>query len=142
MTNEQKRRIAEFRSTGISYAKTGEAIGISGNIVKTYCRRNHITVTQKSSASDPIPAFCRECGAPLAQIEKRKPRIFCSKACREKRWHAHPEQLNRKAVYDFRCAGSGKPFSSYGNRHRKYCSRECYITGWFKDGGRHERTGI
>ena len=36
MTNEQKKRIAELRGTGISYAKIGEALGISGDTVKTY----------------------------------------------------------------------------------------------------------
>ena len=138
MTNEQKQRIAELRSTGISYAKIGEAIGISGDTVKTYCRRNHITVKQKSSASDTTPTFCKECGAPLVQIEKRKPRVFCSRACREKWWHSHPDKLNKKAVYDFRCAECGKSFSSYGNRHRKYCSHECYINARFKGGGCHE----
>ena len=35
MTNERKQRIAELRSTGISYAKIGEAIGISGDISKS-----------------------------------------------------------------------------------------------------------
>lgn len=138
MTNEQKQRIAELRSTGISYAKIGEAIGISGDTVKTYCRRNNITVNQKSSAFDTTPTFCKECGAPLMQIEKRKLRVFCSRACRERWWHSHPDKLKKKAVYDFRCAGCGKPFSSYGNRHRKYCSHECYINARFKGGGHHE----
>lgn len=138
MTNEQKQRIAELRSTGISYAKIGEAIGISGNTVKTYCRRNHIKVKKGVPVPDIIPTFCKECGAPLTQIEKQKPRVFCSRACREKWWHSHPDKLNKKAVYDFRCAGCGKPFSSYGNRHRKYCSHECYINARFKGGGCHE----
>ena len=38
MTNEQKQRIAELRSTGISYAKIGAAIGISGDTVKNVIR--------------------------------------------------------------------------------------------------------
>lgn len=137
MTNEQKRRIAELRSTGVSYAKIGEALGIPGDTVKTYCRRNHVIIAQETS-SDNTPAFCRECGAPLMQTEKQKPRVFCSRACREKWWHAHPDKLNKKAVYDFQCAGCGKPFTAYGNRHRKYCSHGCYIAARFKGGDCHE----
>lgn len=138
MTNEQKKRIGELRSTGTSYAKIGETLGISGNTVKTYCRRNHITVKQKSSADSTTPVFCRECGAPLIQEEKQKTRVFCSRACREKWWHSHPEKLNKKAMYNFRCAGCGRLFSSYGNQHRKYCSHDCYITSRFKGGEHHE----
>lgn len=138
MTNEQKQRIAELRSTGISYAKIGEALDISKDTIKTFCRRNNLTVKQEPSASNATPTVCRECGVSLVQTEKQKPRIFCSKECREKWWHSHPEKLNKKAVYTFQCAGCGKPFTSYGNRHRKYCSHECYIIARFKGGGCHE----
>ena len=138
MTNEQKRTIAELRFKGATYAKIGEAVGIPMNTVKTYCRRNNLTVDKKVGKAGSVPTFCRECGAPLVQSEKHKTRIFCSKECRENWWHSHPEQIKQRAVYDFRCAGCGKPFSAYGNSHRKYCSHECYITARFKGGGRHE----
>ena len=36
MTNEQKRTIAELRSKGATYAKIGEALGISKDTVKSY----------------------------------------------------------------------------------------------------------
>jgi hypothetical protein len=49
-------------------------------------------------------------------------------------WKEHPERLNRKAVYGLVCAGCGKPFESYGNRYRKYCSHDCYIKDRFGDG--------
>lgn len=138
MTNEQKRQIVKLRSTGISYAKIGEALGISGNTVKTYCLRNNVTIKEKAVPAKAIPTFCKECGAPITQTEKQKPRLFCSRACRENWWHSHPEQIKKKAVYDFRCAGCDKPFSAYGNKHRKYCSHECYINTRFKGGGSHE----
>ena len=138
MTDEQKKSIAKLRSTVISYAKIGKTLGISGDTVKSYCRRNPITLMGNSPAADTTPFFCRECGSPLTQEEKQKPRMFCSRACREKWWHSHPEKLNKKAVYDFKCAGCGKLFSSYGNSHRKYCSHGCYINARFKGGGSHE----
>lgn len=138
MTHEQKRTIAELRSKGATYAKIGEALGISKDTVKSYCRRNNLSAPQDTPASDTAPSVCQECGAPLVQTEKQKTRIFCSRECRENWWHSHPEQIKKRAVYDFRCAGCGKPFSAYGNSHRKYCSHDCYITARFKGGGCHE----
>lgn len=138
MTNEQKQKIAELRNAGISYAKIGEMLGISKNTVKTYCRRHNLNAAQKICTSEDTPTVCRQCGAPILQAEKHKTRVFCGKACREKWWHSHTEQINRKAVYTFSCAGCGKIFSAYGNRHRKYCSHECYIRTRFNGGERNE----
>ena len=104
MTNEQKRTIAELRSKGATYAKIGEALGISKDTVKSYCRRNNLSAPQDTPASDTAPSVCQECGAPLVQTEKQKTRIFCSRECRENWWHSHPEQIKKRAVYDFRCA--------------------------------------
>ena len=84
MTNEQKKRIAELRGKGISYAKIGEALGISGDTVKTYCRRNHITVKQESPATCTAPTFCKECGAPLGEVavvRRAFVQIFLSALC-------------------------------------------------------------
>lgn len=138
MTNEQKQKIAELRGTGFSHAKIGELLGISKNTVKTYCRRHNLNVAQKISASEDSPTACRQCGAPLAQTERHKTRVFCGKECREKWWHSHAEQINRKAIYTFSCTGCGKIFSAYGNSQRKYCSHECYINARFKGGGSHD----
>ena len=41
-------------------------------------------------------------------------------------WHAHPEKIERRAVYTFTCQTCGIGFEAYGNNHRKYCSRACY----------------
>jgi IS30 family transposase len=138
MTNEQKEKIAELRSTGVSYAKIGEALGLNKDTVKTYCRRNNLQVINSMPMTDTAPMFCRECGKPLIQKEKHKRRVFCSRECREKWWHSHPEQLNKKAVYEFQCAGCGRSFSAYGNSHRKYCSFDCYIKSRFKGGESNE----
>ena len=138
MTNEQKKAIAELRSTGATYAKIGEALGLSMNTVKTYCRRNNVNIQTEAPSDDDNLSVCRECGVKITQIDKQKKRIFCSRECRGKWWHAHPEMLNKKAVYDFHCLGCGVPFSAYGNKNRKYCSHECYITARFKGGVCHE----
>ena len=38
------------------------------------------------------------------------------------------DEVKHKAVYTYECACCGKPFTAYGNSHRKYCSHECYVT--------------
>lgn len=44
------------------------------------------------------------------------------------------EEVNRKANYSCTCAFCGKQFTSYGNKHRKYCSHACYINDRFGGG--------
>jgi hypothetical protein len=39
--------------------------------------------------------------------------------------------LHRKALYPFVCAQCGGEFQAYGNDHRKYCSRDCYVAARF-----------
>lgn len=39
--------------------------------------------------------------------------------------------IYRKAVYAYTCAHCGKPFTAYGNKERKYCSHNCYISDRF-----------
>lgn len=138
MTKEQKNQIAELRAGGLSYAKIGEKLSISKDTVKTYCRRNPTPVSPDSAPQENFPDICRQCGKPIAQEEKKKPRLFCSKECREQWWHSHPEQIRQRAVYQFVCPGCGMPFTAYGNKGRKYCSHSCYINARFKGGESHE----
>lgn len=137
MTNSQKEQIGLLRRKGCSYAVIGEKLHLSKETVKTFCRRNDIS-SGLSKTSETMSGRCRECGAKLIQTEKRKQKVFCSQSCREKWWHSHPDKINQKAVYNFQCAGCGKPFTAYGNNHRKYCSHECYINARFKGGALHE----
>ena len=129
MTNEQKEKIIRLRRQGTGYADIGRELGISNNTVKSFCRRNGLTISE-SGPSDQLDR-CRECGNPIIQREKTKQRIFCCKTCCEKWWKEHADRMNQKAVYSFTCAGCGKPFTAYGNSHRKYCCHECYIKDRF-----------
>lgn len=135
VTDEQKEKIVRFRRMGRSYAEIGKEIGVSKDTVKSFCRRNSLTSAELTAIDD--TDRCRECGVEIKQQPKMKKQIFCCKACREKWWTEHPDQIKRKAVYEFICAGCGKPFTAYGNRKRKYCSHECYIRDRF-GGGRDE----
>lgn len=82
--------------------------------------------------------FCLQCGALLTQTPGRKRVKFCSDNCRTAWWNAHPEKVNRRAIYHFTCAHCGKPFTAYGNAKRKYCSHACYIADRYKGGDGHE----
>ncbi len=125
MTNEQKEKIIRLRRQGLGYADIGRELHISKDTVKSFCRRNGLTVADSKPVDD--KNICRECGKPLVQQEKKKCRKFCCKSCREKWWAEHADRINRKAVYTFTCAGCGQVFTAYGNRNRKYCSHGCYI---------------
>lgn len=43
MTDQEKQRIAVMRSAGESYREIAEALSLSVNTVKTFCRRNQLT---------------------------------------------------------------------------------------------------
>ena len=72
MTNEQKRTIAELRSKGATYAKIGEALGISKDTVKSYCRRNNLSAPQDTPASDTAPSVWNAAHLSCRQKNKRR----------------------------------------------------------------------
>ena len=121
MTTAQKSRIIYLRGNSESYAKIAAALGISENTVKSFCRRNNIGVKSAANAET-----CIECEKPLIQIKNKKQKKFCSDKCRMAWWNAHPEAVNRKAIYNFVCNNCGVNFESYGNANRRYCSRACF----------------
>ena len=138
MTSDEKNRLTAMRRAGRSYTEIALELGIAKNTVKTYCHRNHIAsnsdIAGDSEASPPREKLCLCCGVPVAQNPGRKEKKFCSDVCRAKWWNTNTAMNNRKSMYDYVCPTCGNPFSAYGNRHRKYCSHECYIADRF--GGR------
>ena len=121
MTMTQKQQIAAMRRSGISYGKIATDLGASEGTVKSFCRRNKL-----GALSESFDGACAFCGKPLTHTAKAKKKRFCSDKCRLSWWNAHPEAVNRKAVYCFTCASCGTAFESYGDKNRKYCSRACY----------------
>lgn len=126
MTYQQKEKIKQMRGEGFSYSKIAATLGISENTVKSYCRRNNLGGAGMGIANQADDAFCRQCGVPLNHTPGAKKKRFCSDKCRMAWWNAHPEAVNRKAIYLFTCDHCGTAFESYGNKNRKYCSRACY----------------
>lgn len=133
MTDEQRTSIEDLRNKGVSYAQIAEITGISRNTIKSFCRRSNIEVNEITK--DTSKLYCKQCGKTLHPVPGKKKPKFCSKECRMRWWNSHPDEINRKAIYNFTCAGCGKAFTAYGNQSRKYCSHSCYINARFKDGG-------
>lgn len=138
MTNEQKSQIKRMREEGVSYGQISAALSLSKNTVKSFCQRNGLSGKRGLKQNQSSVVFCPNCGKPVQQTLGRKHRRFCSGTCRQEWWNHHLEQVHRKAVYHFTCAGCGRPFSAYGNAHRKYCSHACYINDRFKKEAVHD----
>jgi len=116
MTLIQKQRIAELRGKGTTYAAIALELGISENTVKSYCRRNKVEFAANA---------CPECGNALLHTPHKKQKRFCSDKCRLAWWAKNPQEMKRRAVYDFVCPRCKNPFTAYGNAKRKFCSVSC-----------------
>lgn len=133
MTLFQKEQVRRMRNEGKSYSKIAVCLGISENTIKSYCQRNNIggmNATSKAEQSDigkEANNFCKNCDKSIEQQPGRKPRKFCSDKCRLTCWNSHMDMVSRKSIYHVECAGCRKPFDSYGNKNRKYCSHACYF---------------
>ena len=126
MVPVERERILELRRRGLSYGQIAQQTSISRNTVKSLCQRHQVTIEANGNSG-----VCEQCGSKLAS--QGVARRFCSSQCRMAWWHAHPQRLNKKAIYQSTCLQCGKPFSAYGNKHRVYCSHGCYITARFKE---------
>ena len=134
MTLIQKKIITDMRSNGASYAEIANTLELSKNTVKSYCQRNKLfqtTIVKKDNCT-----YCKQCGQEMEIIAGRKLKKFCSDKCRMAWWVANPNQLNRKATYNFTCAFCGADFTAYGNQSRKFCGHACYISSRFGKAGR------
>jgi endogenous inhibitor of DNA gyrase (YacG/DUF329 family) len=122
MTNEERMRIAELQRQGYGYKKIATITGLPQNTVKSYCSRHPL---QKNDFAE-SDGLCRNCKKPLEQTPHKRQKKFCSDFCRMAWWNNHPELVQRKAYYTVTCAHCGNQFKSYGNAHRRFCSRACY----------------
>ena len=136
MTDAQAAQIKELRMQGMGYRAVAEAVGLTRDIVRNYCKANGMEGYAKATAlnirervSDGKACVC--CGKAINQPENGRRRKFCSEKCRRQWWKTHPEAGKRKAIYKKVCAHCGKDFEAYGDSRRKYCSHNCYIKDRF-----------
>ncbi len=128
MTENQKTRILEMRSLGCTYRNIAANLSLPEGTVKTYCLR----AAKKgllATPSEPATCTCKQCGKEIIQVAKRKKRIFCTDACRQKWWSSHQFLIHQgsAALHHFTCSYCQKLFTAYGNPRRKFCSHDCYI---------------
>jgi len=133
MTDTQRTQIKELRLAGYGYKKIAQALCLSVDTVKSYCRKNNLAgvMAGNPSSSADGKTYCKQCGKELLQKPNQKTLLFCSNECRQAWWNDHPEKVNKKAFYHLVCACCGAGFASYGNKKRKYCSHACYIADRF-----------
>lgn len=89
-------------------------------------KNNSINVLERKKDQSQYAEFCKECGGKIIHIHKRTNKIFCSDECRQKWWNANLDKVKRKAYYDKVCFRCGKPFTIYGIRGAKFCSKSCF----------------
>ena len=131
MITEQKSQISALRAQGCGYSTIAKSMELNKDTVKSFCRRNGIAGIRAVKQAEQQNC-CPQCGKKLIQAEKQKPRRFCSAKCRQAWWNAHQDLVKQKAVYSYVCPTCGKPFTAYGNSHRKYCSHQCYVQARFQ----------
>lgn len=128
MNNIEREQIIALHAAGQSYARIADALNLSVNSVKSFCRRNALSgcagkpVAQIESETTQNATFCEQCGQLTVQTPGRKHKRFCSDTCRTAWWNAHRTQVCRKTMRTFCC---GMQFSRYGVTRRSFCSRSC-----------------
>lgn len=130
MTTKLESQITRLRRMGKGYGSIADELGVSLNTVKSFCRRKGLT----GRVSEGGVVRCAFCGAEVPQAEHRKPKKYCSDACRMKWWNAHRHLLHRRTGVVFHCLSCGREFTDYASAGRKYCSHACYIKDRFGGG--------
>jgi len=141
MTKHQREEIRRLRLAGNSYTQISDIVGLSRNTVKSVCKRCRFQPADEASTPNGLE-HCRNCGAPISQIVRRKRRYFCSEDCRRAWWSAHRNAGNRKNVIQTKCAFCGHIFEDYPRTHRKYCSHACYIRDRFGEKEFHDKRTV
>ena len=138
MTPAQKETVYKLRLQGLGYKAIARDLLLSVDAVKSYCKRHHLTgppeaVQKNVQVIEEQHGLCPHCKQPIRQKKRGRSKRFCCDDCRYAWWKAHPEisSKNETAHYPFTCEYCGKKCMTYGNKNRKYCSRDCYIKARF-----------
>lgn len=99
MNDTQRQQIKKLREEGYGYGRIAQALGLSENTIKTYCRRHGLGgMVATSVPIDETGHFCLCCGIPVAQVSGRKEKKFCSDRCRNKWWNRNLDKVKRRAI--------------------------------------------
>ena len=142
ITETQEEKIIALRQRGITYQEIGNITSLPLDTVKSFCRRNNITVPGKAK-SEPRPAkpkpkkpglpgiaFCLNCNRLITQAPKQKPKKFCCPKCRDIWWNKNRNLVSssRRVAY---CAYCGGEFEKFDSSKQRYCRKQCYILDRF-----------
>lgn len=128
MTETQKQQILTLRQQGHTIAGITAAVNVPYNTVKTFCYRHKTKMaeTEQKAMQAPVikPDHCLNCGAPIVQATKQKPKKFCSAKCRETWWNINHRTDGLNISH---CAYCGEAFEKYKHAAKRYCNHACYI---------------
>ena len=141
MTDVQREEIRRIRLAGKSYTQISEILKLSRNTVKSICQRYNFQTSEGVGATADT-GHCRNCGAPISQVDGRKHRNFCSTVCRRAWWSAHRNSGIKKTAEKIVCGYCGYSFEDYPNNRRKFCCHACFIAYRFGKGRSHDERAI
>lgn len=118
MTENEKKKVLEFRAAGMRYKTISEKLELPPNTVKGFYVNNLIEVDKT------LTKTCAYCGKTIKQDESKH---FCSDDCKDKWQDAHNDLVKKEVIISYTCKHCGKEFKTYCDTRRKYCSHECYI---------------
>ena len=117
MTTKEKEDIVRLQKEGKGYRNIATELDLPLNSVKSWCRRHSCSIEGIDC--------CLQCGAEVNNTPHKKPRKFCSDACRLLWWKEHPEERTLKTAYSHTCRYCRQVFTN--NRSKAdYCCRECF----------------
>ena len=128
ISQDTVKQILELREQNLGYREIAYQTGLTRDAVRNLCRKYEMGGYRARPQTTPKNA-CPNCGKPVVDSGAGRKRRFCSEYCRRRWWKLHRDAAcqNDTAVYHFQCECCKQPFTAYGNRNRKFCSRSCYI---------------
>lgn len=91
MTNKQKKYIRDMRIEGKGYNTIANALFLSRDSVRDYCKRNGLAgngaVVHLNAEFDvKNHRVCKRCGKTLLHVPGKRKKTFCSDYCRKQYW--------------------------------------------------------
>ena len=117
MTNTEIKEIQTLQKRGMGPQKISDITKLPLSAIKSYVSRHPMETED----------VCLCCGETLKHIEHKRHKVFCSSACKNKWWYAHPHMMTRQTLKKYICPVCGTEFKDYGRR--VYCSVKCYAEG-------------
>ena len=128
MTAGEKDTVRQLREQGYGYKTISNIMGIPCETIKSHLKRHPCVICSASRSETWKLGTCKQCGEPLIQDPKRRPRLFCSDECRLTWWNQNKYREGRNPR-TFKCLNCGKEFQAFVVKERKYCSHACANRG-------------